>query len=124
MSKIRQLRQPEKGGLLNDPGDQAVHEAELTESSNALPKPLMTEALADPLHAEVGTLKGLARLVGPASVAQKLPERELGSPVLDRVADRRCQLQRRAQMLFGADPIPLRALELTGQAPALDQVLA
>src|SRR4029450_12932898 len=84
----------------------------------------MTEGLANLLHAEVGPLKSPARLVGPASVAQELPERKLGSPVLDGISDRGCQLQRRAQMSFGAIPIPLSALELAGQAPALYQVLA
>jgi hypothetical protein len=37
----------------------------------------MTKGLADPLHAEVATLKGLARLVAAAGVAQKLPKRKL-----------------------------------------------
>jgi hypothetical protein len=127
VSKIGQLRQPEESRLLAilaDSGDQAVHEAELARLLERVPERLMTKALADPLHTEIGTLKGLARLVGPAGIAQKLPERELGSPVLDGVSDRRGQLQRCAQMLFGAIPIPLRALELAGQAPALYQVLA
>ena len=122
--KIRQLRQREDGRCLDGPGDQALHEAEIARLLERFPEPLMTEALADPLHAEVGALKGLARLVRPAGVAEKLPQRELGFPVLDGVSQRRCQLQRRAQMLFGAIPIPLRALELAGQAPALHQVLA
>ena len=58
-----------KGGLLDGPGDQALHEAELARLLERVPESLMTEALPDPLHAEVGTLKGAARLVGPAGVA-------------------------------------------------------
>ena len=103
--KLGSFGSPESG--LDGPGDQAAHEAELARLLERGAEALMTEGLLDPLHAEVGTLKGAARLVGPAGVAQKLPQRKLGSPVLDGVSDRRCQLQRRAKMLFGTIPIPL-----------------
>ena len=124
VSKIGRFRQPEKGSLLDGPGDQAVQEAKIVGLLERVAELLVTEALAEPLHAQVSTLKGPPRLIEPAGVVQKLPERDLGSPVLDRVSQRRRELQRRAQMLFAAIPIPLRALELAGESPALDQVLA
>src|SRR4051794_23641352 len=122
MPKIRQFRQSDQ--LLDGPRDEAVHEAELARFLERRPEPLVAKALADSLHAEVGTMKGFARFIGPAGIALELPEREFGLPILDGVSDLCCQRQRGAQMLFGAVPIPLCALELAGQAPALDQVLA
>ena len=124
VSKIGRFRQPEKGSLLDGPGDQAVQEAKIVGLLERVAELLVTEALAEPLHAQVSTLKGPPGLIEPAGVVQKLPERDLGSPVLDRVSQRRRELQRRAQMLFAAIPIPLRALELAGESPALDEVLA
>jgi hypothetical protein len=55
---------------LNRSGEQTVDEAELARLLERVAEPLMTEALADALHAEVCTLKGLARLLRPAGVAQ------------------------------------------------------
>ena len=71
---------------LSDARDQTVHEAELAGFLERLLEPLMTKALSDRLHAKVRALKRLVRLVGPAGVAQKLPERELGLPALNWVA--------------------------------------
>src|SRR5678816_231674 len=84
----------------------------------------MTERLADLLHTTKGALKRLACLHGPADLVQEVPERDFGSPILNRVSERHRQRQRFAQVSFGTVPVPSGAFNFAGQTPALDKVLA